>query len=150
MNFALLYRLFIHLSMKNILCIRFLQDAFFNWTISWEYLYVYEYVYVHPCRMKDVSKCVCVYYVCIDDTYEMSTKKQGWIGFYLNILSSKLDQKYRQHPWLKIKTTVLYQMETTRWERQTKTDSALDWSVSLGEIHPDCLSPLYFGFPQVH
>ena len=28
---------------------------------------LYEFVYVHPCRMKDVFKCVCVYYVCVDD-----------------------------------------------------------------------------------
>ena len=44
----------------------------------------------------------------------MSAKKQGWTRYYLNILSSSLDQKYPQHPRLKIKTTVLCQIETTQ------------------------------------
>ena len=45
---------------------------------------------------------------------------QGWVGYYLNVLSISLDKKCPQHPWLKIKTSLLCQMEATQWEQQTK------------------------------
>ena len=38
-----------------------------------------------------------IFQVGLNKIYQNSTKRQGWIGYHLNILSSSLDQKYPQH-----------------------------------------------------
>ena len=69
----------------------------------------------------------------------------------LSFLSLNISEKYPQHPWLKIKTTVLYQMETTQWARQTKVPTLLLTKVShqVRSI-PTASVPCSLRFPQVH
>ena len=56
----------------------------------------------------------------MSNNYQKLTKTQGCIEYHLNIVSSRLDEKYPERLWLKFETAVLCQMETTHWEQQTK------------------------------
>ena len=68
----------------------------------------------------------------------------------LNILSSRLVQKYLQHLWLKINTTVLYHMETTQSQWQTKVSTRLKAEVSHQVRSSSIiLFPYSLSFPQV-